>query len=74
MTAAGDIFDNLEDPAQHWVDLVGAYREHDLNGVRRLILVAKKSLWTEKLWKEEMGPVELGQFSEPDVEPEEWSE
>ncbi len=71
MTAAeGDIFDKLEDPAQHWVDLVGAYREHDLNGVRKLILVAKKSLWTPKLWQLEMGPTELG--SEPTSEAEEW--
>ncbi len=59
MSAADDIFDELEDPAQHWVDLVDAYRGHDLNGVRKLILVAKASKWTQKLWKQEMGPTEL---------------
>lgn len=70
MAAKGDIFEDLEDPAQHWVDLVGAYREHDLGATRRLILVAKQSNWTEALWKMEMAP-QPGDIDD-EAEVEEW--
>jgi len=54
--AKGDIFDGVEDPGQYWVDLVEAYRSHDLNGVRAIILAAKASKWTNKMWADTLLP------------------
>ncbi len=63
-----DKFDNLEDPAQHWVNLVVAYRKRDVNATSEILRQAKQSGWTQALWEEEIGPTELAS------EPEDWKE
>lgn len=66
--ATGDIYDQLEDPAQQWVNLCVAYRERSINGVGEILRTAKASQWTQALWEAELAPTEddLGWGSDPD--------
>jgi hypothetical protein len=66
--AGGEVdYEKLEDPALHWVRLVDGYRTRDLDLVRRMLDVAKKSQWTGTLWKQEMAHMQLSEES-PDEE------
>lgn len=47
-------YENLEDPALHWVKLADAYRTRDPAAVARVLRVAKNSQWTGTLWEQEM--------------------
>lgn len=47
-------YDKLEPPAENWIDLVEAFRTKDPAKVNTVLARAKQSLWTQKLWAEEI--------------------